>query len=367
MNNKTVLLTGATGLVGSYLLKILLHEGYKIYALARGKNNKSARERVLDILNFWDKDLFTRRSNSLIVLEGDITEKNFGFDKHTIDLLIKEVEEIFHSAAATRFNWPLKEIRKVNVKGTKTVLDFAVKCSKQNRFKKVNHISTAYICGNYNGTFSEVDLDLGQSFSSTYEQSKFEAEKIVEEYRKKGLWVDIYRPPLVIGESDTGKTITFNQSVYQLLHMLSLKLFDYFPAKGIHLNIVFVDDLCAAIYKISSKTSAINKNYHPFYSSTFPFSTILDISSNFLKFPKPALVSRDNFLNNNSTPAQRILLQNNILIISNSVRLNSTLTNKTLRHYDFGFSNLNINSFLNQLRYCIANNFLRINNKENYQ
>ncbi|GBE05090.1 MAG TPA: NAD-dependent epimerase/dehydratase family protein [Nitrospirae bacterium] len=39
---KTVLITGVTGLVGSYLLKILLANGYKAYALTRNKDNKSA-------------------------------------------------------------------------------------------------------------------------------------------------------------------------------------------------------------------------------------------------------------------------------------------------------------------------------------
>lgn len=359
MSNKTVLLTGATGLVGSYLLKILLHEGYKVYALARGKNNKSARERVLNILNFWDKDLFARKSNSLIVLEGDITKKNFGLDKHTIDLLIKEVEEIFHSAAVTRFNWPLKEIRKVNVKGTKTVLDFAVKCSKQNRFKKVNHISTAYICGNYNGTFSEVDLDLGQSFSSTYEQSKFEAEKIVEEYRKKGLWVDIYRPPLVIGESDTGKTTTFQQSVYQLLHMWNLEIFDSFPGKGFLVNIIFVDDLCRAIYTISCRTSLKNKNYHPFSHDTIALSTILETSSKFLGFSKPKLVNNHDYLKCVLTPAQKMLLQNNILLFNGNVRLDSMTTNEYFQQFGFAFSGITKKLFLRQLQFCVDYNFLR--------
>lgn len=54
---KTVLLTGATGLVGSYLLKILLENDYKVYVLARSKDNKNARDRVIDVLKFWDKDI----------------------------------------------------------------------------------------------------------------------------------------------------------------------------------------------------------------------------------------------------------------------------------------------------------------------
>ncbi|MBI5208225.1 MAG: SDR family oxidoreductase [Candidatus Firestonebacteria bacterium] len=157
-NIKTIFLTGATGLVGSYLLKTFLKNNYKVYALARSKDNRNARERVFEVLKFWDKNVLLKKSNNLIVLEGDITRKNLGLDKPNVDLLKREVEEIFHCAAETKFNAPLKEIRKINVEGTMNVLELAVKCSKNGILKKVNHISTAYVCGDYKGVFKEDKL-----------------------------------------------------------------------------------------------------------------------------------------------------------------------------------------------------------------
>ena len=159
MSQKTVFLTGATGLVGSYLLKILLQEGYKVYVLARGKDNKNARDRVTDVLEFWDKDVLSKTQNppSPPFVKGG----QGGFSE------------------------------------------------QKGKLKKVNHISTAYICGDYKGAFKEEDLDVGQKFNSTYEQSKFEAEKLVEKYRKGGLWIDVFRPPIIIGESNTGKILQF--------------------------------------------------------------------------------------------------------------------------------------------------------------
>ncbi len=409
-NKRTVFLTGATGLVGSYLLKVLLQKGYKVYALARGKDNKNARDRVIDVLKFWDipspiplpqgegargrvKDAFSeQKSHNLVVFEGDITKKNLGLNKQNIDLLKNEIEEIFHCAAVTQFNWPLEKIRKVNVDGTKNVLELARKCNKNNPpsppfskggqggfleqkgiFKKVNHLSTAYVCGDYKGVFREDDLDVGQKFSTTYTQSKFEAEELVEEYRRKGLWVDVFRPPLVVGESATGKTITFQQSVYQLLHMWNLELFDFFPGRGFSINTVFVDDLCNAIFKISSQTSpphpplpkgelkggVSGANYHPFSSKTVPLEAILNISSKFLGFKKPRLVSRNNFFKNNPTPAQKMLLQNNILLFNSNAKLDSRMTNKGLKKYRFEFSDFNRDSFLKLLEYCIKRGFLK--------
>jgi len=261
----TIFLTGATGLVGSYLLKILLQNGHKVYCLARSKDNKSAKQRVVDILNFWDKKVYPKYRRKLIVLEGDIAKKDLGLSRSNRDLLKKGIEEIFHSAAVTDINWPLNKIRKINVGGTKNVLDFAVKCKK---LKKVNHISTAYVCGNYNGVFTENDLDVGQGFNSTYEQSKFEAEKLVRAYRKK-LPVDIYRPSVVIGESKTGKINEF-RNIYQFLHLCSQEIFDSLPILNGHVSIVFIDDCARALYTISQETLNL-KTFDFFRSSTYDF------------------------------------------------------------------------------------------------
>src|SRR4030067_1542637 len=92
-NKKKILLTGATGLVGSYLLKILLQEGHKVYALARSKNNKNAKDRVTEVLNFWDKDVLSEKSYCLEVLEGDIAKKFLFLDTQHLFLLKKEIEE----------------------------------------------------------------------------------------------------------------------------------------------------------------------------------------------------------------------------------------------------------------------------------
>jgi thioester reductase-like protein len=356
--NNTVFLTGATGLIGSYLLKVLLQNNYKVYVLTRSKDGKVAEDRVREALGFWDEKVLSNRDDNLIVLEGDITIKNLGLRNYDIELLKNEMEEIYHSAASTQFNLPLEQIREYNVKGTKNVLDLAFKCKEEGRLKKVNHLSTAYVCGDFKGVFKEDDLDAGQRFNSTYEQSKFEAEKLIEEYRRKGLWIDIFRPPLVIGESLTGKTTTFQQGVYQLLHMWNLEIFDCFPGKGFYINMVFVDELCNALFKVSSMTSTPNKNFHLF-NKAVPLENLLDISSEFFGFRKPVLVSRDEFFGNNPTPAQRILLQNNILLHNNEVLLDSTMTNTFLKKHGFAFPDFNRDSFLKILKYCIREGFLK--------
>jgi thioester reductase-like protein len=254
---------------------------------------------------------------------------------------------------------PIEEIRKPNVLGTRNILELAVQCQNNGKLKKVNYLSTAYICGDFKGFFKEEDLDVGQGFQTTYVQSKFEAEKLVDEYRRKGIWIDIFRPPLVLGESSTGKTFTFRQSVYQLLHIWNSGIYEYFPGKGMSINIEFVDLLCEAIFIIFTRSNSINRNYHPFRSSPVNLETILDIASKSLGFKKPELISERRRSKINMTPAQKMILQNNILLYNYDVKFETEKTIKDIRHYGYEFSKMDSNLLQKTLEYCTNTGFLK--------
>ena len=272
---KTFFLTGGTGLVGSYLLKILLTHGHTVYALSRGNKNSTAAERILEKLRFWDEKL---NFDSLKIVEGDVAKDGLGLTKEDFDLLCGNVDEIFHCAAITDLNRQTQEIENVNVKGTKRVLDAALVWQKQGRLQKINHISTAYVYGNYEGEFTEDDLDVGQSFDSNYIETKYKAEKLVEEYRAKGLWIDIYRSSIVIGDSKTGKTFQFKH-LYQFFEICRLEIFDVLPVLGTRISVVTVDALSEAIYLISQSTRQKNRRYHPFPDQLIPTADIIEIGS----------------------------------------------------------------------------------------
>lgn len=360
MNKKrTVFLTGVTGLVGSYLSKLLLEEGCKVYALARRKGNKNAKERALDALRFWNEESLNKNFNNLLVIEGDVGREGLDLDKRFKDLLKKDVSEFFHCAAVTEFNWPLERIRKVNVGGTKNILNVALSCEN---LKKVNHISTVYVGVRHKDIFTEGDLSTKNILDSSYAQSKAEAERLVQAYRKKGLWIDIFRPSFIVGESSTGKVNTFSQLFYQLLRIWNLELFDKFPAKSLSIDMTFVDDVCKAILDISSKCSVKNSNYHPFPSKPVLLERILDVSSKYLGFKKPCLIPFNKSYDYGFTPTQRMVIKYNIFPITSSVRLDSTTTKKILRKYNFKFSEFNDNSILKMIKYAVKTGFLKKRN-----
>src|SRR5207249_2624688 len=118
------------------------------------------------------------------------------------------VSEIYHSAACTRFDQKLEQARRINLKGTENVLNFARRARQSGNFMRLHHVSTAYIAGNRTGVIKEDDLDYGQDFFNTYEQSKYETELMLERARAE-VPITIYRPSIIVGDSRTGRTLHF--------------------------------------------------------------------------------------------------------------------------------------------------------------
>ena len=360
-SNRGVFLTGATGLIGSYLLKILLENNHKVWALARSRKNISALERVKRALMFWDADFQRKGSDLLTVLDGDISQKSFGLKDEDFHELKNNSEDIFHCAALLEFNWSLDQERMVNKDGTKNVLDFALGISN---LRKVTHLSTAYICGKHKGVFRESDVDIGQQFHNTYEQSKLETELLIQAYRKKGLWVDIFRPPLVLGESLTGKVNTFRH-LYQILRMWSLETFDVFPGADLNINIIPVDVLAKSIFLSSVHFDDKNRTYHPFNNKAVNFREVLDSAAEVVGFKKPELIDYADFNLEKCSAAQKIMLENSMYYLNPGVRLNSEETNAVFEEYDFYFSAFEEKMFSKLLNYLVGTGFLK-NKKETH-
>jgi long-chain acyl-CoA synthetase len=118
------------------------------------------------------------------------------------------------------------------------------------------HVSTAYVAGEYVGTFGEHQLDAGQSFRNTYEQTKWEAEHVVND--AADLAPAIARPSIVMGEATSGWTPAFNV-LYWPLRAFSRGLFDVVPAlPDRHVDIVPVDYVAdALVFLLDSDESGV--------------------------------------------------------------------------------------------------------------
>jgi len=106
---------------------------------------------------------------------------------------------------------------KVNVEGTRHMLDFADGCSSLRRFQ---YVSTCYVSGRYAGIFRETDLSKGQTFNNFYEETKYLAEVEVQEQMRQGLPATIYRPAIVVGDSRTGDTQKYDGPYFAIRWLL---------------------------------------------------------------------------------------------------------------------------------------------------
>jgi len=193
-------LTGASGLVGSELAEKLLaaRPGRRLYLLTR--DVRRIPERL--------------RSAGACVLEGDLKNPDLGLPERFVDDLRKRLTEIVHCAADTRFDLPLEEARAANVAGTGRVLDLAAKCP---RLEKLIHVSSIYAAGRTTGFIRETPLETPPAFSSSYQQTKFEAEQLV--WKRAGeLPIAVVRLSSIIGDSRTGRVRQFNH-VHQLMRL----------------------------------------------------------------------------------------------------------------------------------------------------
>jgi thioester reductase-like protein len=188
-----VLLTGATGFVGKEILNRFLDRGERVFALVRAKDDAAAAERLSGHAR-------------LTPIAGDIEQPGLGVSPSTAAALAEEVSTVVHCAASVSFDLSLEESRRVNVEGTRHMVELAERLPRIERF---SYVSTAYVAGEPHALFQENQLDVGQRFRNPYERSKFEAERMLRR-RGAGLPLQILRPSIVVGDSRTGRTSSFN-------------------------------------------------------------------------------------------------------------------------------------------------------------
>ncbi len=255
-----VLLTGATGFVGMELLmRYLERTDRRVFALVRGADDREAAARIKHTLLglFGPGHAYADR---VVAVRGDITRPGLGI-RGGFDELAEQVQEIVHGAASVSFELELQLARLINLDGTRRVLEFAERCHARGGLRRLSYISTAYVSGDHTGCFSEDDLDVGQRFRNTYEQSKFEAECLVA--RSRGhLPITVLRPSIIVGERDSGWTSSFNV-LYWPLRVFSRGSYAALPARGdAPADVVPVDYVADAAFALSQAPEAEDATFH---------------------------------------------------------------------------------------------------------
>jgi nucleoside-diphosphate-sugar epimerase len=178
------LVTGATGFVGSHLVKRLIKDNNDVRALVRKGRDTSKFDSRVEIVY------------------GDIT------DPHSLDDATRSIDIVYHSAAIVReAGVPDSLFYEVNVKGTENLLE----ASLRHGVKRFIHISTGGVHGDIKNPPASEDSQIpphpplekgGWGDLDIYQKTKIEGEKVVLSFKEKGLSVVIIRPTGVYGPGD---------------------------------------------------------------------------------------------------------------------------------------------------------------------
>jgi len=204
-HDRYLLLTGATGLLGRFLLRDLQAAGRRVAVLVRGSKTASGPERTDDLLRDWSEVAGVTVA-APVVLEGDITLPGLGLSLEAAAWAARNCDELIHSAASLSFQMRDDgEPMRSNVGGTANVLEFC----RTSGIRRLHHVSSAYVCGTRRGRILESELDVGQTPGNDYERSKIESEKaaVSAPFLES---CTVHRPSIIVGDLITGFTNTFH-------------------------------------------------------------------------------------------------------------------------------------------------------------
>ena len=254
----TYFFTGYPGFIANQLISHLFfnHEVDELYCLVLPTMKDKAEEAKKTILQSNDFPL-----ERFHIITGDITQPGLGIDEETNKQLKEKITYVFHLAAIYDLAVPKDIAYKVNVEGTNNVNQWV---KQLEQLKRYVYFSTAYIAGKREGKLLETELIRPDSFKNYYEETKFEAEVLVDELKSE-VPVTIIRPGIVKGHSKTGETVKFD-GPYLILNMLDkLRGMPFFPLMGnpeAVVNLVPIDFIVSAVLYLSHAEVGVGKTYH---------------------------------------------------------------------------------------------------------
>ena len=249
----TVFLTGFPGFIAERLVAQLAKPETQFYLLVQPAFTELAKQSIVKICRTKNVPL-----ENFAIVHGDITQPDLGLSPEALEAVRNETTDVFHLAAFYDLAVAEDIARSVNLEGTRNVNDLA--CTLSN-IRRYNYISTCYVAGKRLGRILETELEHDAGFRNYYEETKYLAEVEVEKL-KSNLPVTIFRPSVVVGDSESGETAKYD-GIYYLIHYLRkapklLRLINV-GNRDVRLNLVPVDFVVEGIATLANDDAGIGK------------------------------------------------------------------------------------------------------------
>ncbi len=229
MNNRTCLITGAGGLVGSSLAEACVKRGYKVKALIRSGSDGSFLEKL-----------------GVEVVRGDLQDKSLPIEA------TQGVDTVFHCAAKVGDWGSVDSYRQVNVEGLRKLLD---SLNPAQLYKFVHFSSLGVYEARHHYQTDESTPPPDQHFDG-YTQSKMESEKLALQYHKdKGYPIVVLRPGFIYGPRD--RTV-----LPRLMEKLKTKEVKYIGSSSYAMNNIFVGNLVQAAFLALDNPNAVGQVFN---------------------------------------------------------------------------------------------------------
>ncbi len=253
-----VFLTGATGFLGTFIVRELLGAtDAPIYALVRARDEREAGIRLRNL--WWEQpELRDAVGHRVFPVVGNLTEPGMALSADDRARIIAACGFVVHAAAQVEIMKSRAEMQRVNVGGTREALELAWDMQTSGNMGRFAFVSTAYVAGALDGHIPADELP-EHAFNSAYEESKWQAECLV---RQSGLPFTVFRPGMIVGDSETGRIATFN-TVYYVLKLLLTQGIRFLPvSRRQRVNIVPVDYVARILVGLLFDGDAQGKTFH---------------------------------------------------------------------------------------------------------
>jgi thioester reductase-like protein len=250
---ETFFMTGFPGFITERLVARLANPKAQFFLLVQ----KNFIEKAMKAAERIGTETKTPLENFAII-EGDITKENLGISVEDLETVRNETTSVFHLAAVYDLEVAKNVGYAVNVEGTKNVNELVKTVKNLNRY---NYVSTCYVAGKQTGLVREDELAHEAGFQNYYEETKYLAEVEVEKLKAE-YPVTIFRPAVVVGDSQTGETAKYDGIYYVI------KYLQKFPAlfrlinvgnDEVKVNLVPVDFVVDSMAALSKDEHAVGK------------------------------------------------------------------------------------------------------------